>query len=423
MNRALARCIVKSLRVDGAAGEHFARLGDFSERDWRRTFPWLDDSGLALYLLDRIKVTGADCLLPVGVQARLDRNLASNLERLAVMKEEFAALNRRFDVAGVEYAVLKGFALIPDYCPVAVLRCQYDYDYLVSRDSADKAKQVLFDAGYAQKARSPGLEHKDESVFAAQPLSLPHPDEDFYSPSLPRFVELHLSLWEADRDMVDLELPNEVLERRRLAEWDGLRFPALSDFDGLIFQALHTFQHILGYWCRISCFLEVAHFLNRRRLDAAFWGRFCSHVENHRFLPEILSLVLLMSSTFFDAPLGDGLGPWVRRHLRGPLSVWVERYASDWALEPYPGSKLSLYVHRQFIQDRATWKSIRRSRLLPFHRPASVVEPGGAGWSTNWKGKIDRWRFFWMRLKFHISALLEYGLEWPRWKMALYRAK
>jgi hypothetical protein len=423
MNRALARCIVKSLRVHGAAGEHFARLGDFSERDWRRTFPWLDDSGLALYLLDQIKVTGADGLLPVAVQARLARNLARNLERLAVMREEFAALNRRFDAAGVEYAVLKGFALIPDFCPVAALRCQYDYDYLVSRNSADKAKQVLLDAGYTQKARSPGLEHKDESVFAAQPLSLPKPDEDFYSPFLPRFVELHLSLWESDRDMVDLELPIGVLGRRRLAEWDGLRFPALSDFDGLIFQALHTFQHILGYWCRISCFLEVAHFLKRRRLDAAFWERFRSYVENYRFLPEILSLVLSMSSTFFDAPLGESLESWVRGHLHGPLSVWIEHYASEWAFTSYPGSKLSLHVHRQFIQDRGTWKAIRRSRLLPFHRPASVVEPGGAGWSTNWKGKIDRWRFFWMRLKFHISALLGYGLAWPRWKIALYRSR
>jgi len=421
MNRALAQCVVESLRVTGPFEEPLVRLGTFSRRDWQQTLPWLDDGGLALYLLDRVNGSGLREVLPIEIEARLGRNLDSNRRRLAEMKEEFESLNRRFEAAGVEYAVLKGFALIPDYCPDAVLRSQYDYDYLVPAGSLEKAQQALEAAGYSKKVKSPGFEKMGESLFAAEPLSLPAPDENFYSANIPRTVELHLSLWESDRDKIGLKSPADALDRKSLANCECLRFPVLADDDTLVFQALHAFQHILTYWCRPSCFLEIAYFIAQRRSDAAFWERFRSRLEGGRYLVEVVGLVFAMTALLFKAPIPTEVRAWTTENLSAAVSLWVQRHGRNWALARFPGSKLSLLVHREFIEDRDVWKEIRRSRLFPWHRPAKVVESGDPTLRSHWLATWHQWRFVWSRLEFHLHALLSYAWELPRWKLNLHR--
>src|SRR5438046_2472712 len=81
--------------------------------------------------------------LPAPIRDHLRRNRASNRRRIAEMKTEFGSLNCRFKAAGVDYVVLKGFTLIPDFCPDASLRSQYDYDYLVRPESVGLAQRTL----------------------------------------------------------------------------------------------------------------------------------------------------------------------------------------------------------------------------------------------------------------------------------------
>jgi len=419
MNRALARCIVGSLRVTGSLEEPLAKLVKFRRPDWERTLPWLADSGLALYLLKRASQSDLHEALPAPIRDHLRRNRASNRRRIAEMKTEFGSLNCRFKAAGVDYVVLKGFTLIPDFCPDASLRSQYDYDYLVRPESVGLAQRTLEAAGYSRKTRSPGFEPAGEFLFAAQPLSLPSPDEDFYGAHIPRTVEVHVSLWQTDRDMINLDVPEDALDRKRMANWDGLCFPVLAEDDSLIFQALHTFQHILSYWCRPSCFLEIAHFIAQRYSDEAFWEQFRSRVGGRRQLPEIVALVFSMAETLFGAPLPSQIRVWVEANLRPTLSLWVRRYGRNWALAPFPGSKLTLFLHREFIDDPAVWREIARSRLFPFHRPARVAEPGGPSLTSRRKANWSQCHFVLRRLQFHLGSLLSYGWELPRWERLL----
>src|SRR5256885_1559231 len=121
MNYALARSIVGSLRVTGSCEEPLVKLIKFGRLDWQRTLPWLADSGLALYFLKRASHSDLHDALPAQIRDHLRRNLANNRRRIAEMKTEFGSLNLYFKAAGVEYVVLKGFALVPDYCPDASL--------------------------------------------------------------------------------------------------------------------------------------------------------------------------------------------------------------------------------------------------------------------------------------------------------------
>ncbi len=419
MNRALVQCVVQSLRATGPREESPARLRAFGERDWQRVLPWLDESGLGLYFLKRVSDSNSLDTLPARIRVQLQQNLAINRRRLSVMKEEFDSLNRNFTAAGVNYVVLKGFALIPEFCPDAALRSQYDYDFLVHPESANAARQSLQARGYSLKVKSPGFRKDDESFFTAQALTIPSSDQNFYSPDIPRAVELHLGLWEPIQDMIRIGTPKDVLDRKRLSNWEGLRFPVLAEDDSLILQVLHAFQHILIYWCRPSCFLEIAHFLARRQDDTAFWERFRLRVDGHTYLPEIAGLVFSMAEILFQAPLPPEVTVWTTRTLPPALALWIKRHGREWALTRFPGSKLSLFVHRAFIEDAKIWKEVERSRLFPFHRAATVVESGDQRLTSRWRARWDQGRFVLSRLKFHVGGLLTYIWELPAWKKNL----
>ena len=422
MNRLLAQCIVGSLGVAGSCEEHLERLNRFGQRDWQKVLPWLDDSGLALYLLERTHPATSRRVLPAEVRTRLEGNLANNQRRLAAMKSEFASLNRNFEAAGVEYAVLKGFALVPDYCPDAALRCQYDYDYLVRPGSADLAARALRLAGYRQTIQSPGFEPPEVSLFTSQPLSPPSADADFYSADIPRGVELHSHLWQsADQHRVILDVPPGALDRRRLANWEGLSFPVLADEDALLFQSLHAFHHVLSHWCRLACFLEIAHLMMRRHSDAKFWERFASSVSSYRHLPQAIGLVFSMAALLFGAPLPSAFAPSPNQRFSPVASLWARQFGKNWALTRFPGSKLSLFLHREFVDDSSAWRDVRHSRLFPFHRPARVAEARDATRTSRWAANLDQWRFAGSRAKFHLAGLMSYALHVPRWNRVLRR--
>jgi len=416
MNRALIQCIVDFLRVSGSREESLARLKTFSGHDWKQVLPWLDESGLALYLLRRLSNLKSPDSLPGEIRKQLRCNQATNQRRLSIMKEEFASLHRRFAAAGVDYVVLKGFALIPEFCEDAALRSQYDYDFLVRLESARAAREILETQGYSLKIKSPGFQKKDESFFTAEALAVPSAEQNFYSPNIPRAVELHLGLWESNRERVKLETPKDVLDRKRLANWEGLYFPVLADDDSLIFQALHAFQHILDYWCRPSCFLEIAHFLVGRQDDTAFWERFRLRAEGLRYLQQIVGLVFAMAEMLFRAPIPPEVSEWTTQALPSSLALWVERYGRDWALARHPGSKLSLFVHEVFIADPAIWKEVRQGRLFPFHHPAKVVESSNQRLASRWRANWEQGHFALSRLKFHAGGLVSYAWELPSWK-------
>ena len=423
MNRALIQCVVESLRVAGPPQGSLARLRRCGERDWQRILPWLDESGLGLYFLKRLSDMNSLDAVPAKIRAQLQRNLATNQRRLAVMKEEFDSLNRAFTAAGVDSVVLKGFALIPEFCPDAALRSQYDYDFLVHRESASAARHALEAHGYSLKTKNPGFEKEDESHFTAKALAIPSSDQNFYSPNIARAVELHLGLWEPFRDKIKVGTPKDALNRKRLSNWERLRFPVLAEDDSLIFQVLHAFQHLLSFWCRPSCFLEIAHFLARRQGDKEFWERFRLRVDGHPHLPQMVGLVFSMAEILFHAPLPPAAAAWTTRTLPPTLSFWVKRHGREWALARFPGNKLSLFVHRAFIEDPEIWKEIERDRLFPFHRPAKVVEPRDPGHASRWRAKLDQSHYVLSRLRFHFGGLLSYLWELPEWKRNLQQVE
>src|SRR5580698_4089667 len=153
MNLKLAEAIIGCLQLSGTSAD-FGRLARFSPLDWERTVGWIDRAGLTLYVLEKLRDRGASEVLPPQVLARFEQNLADNSCRVDHLLYETGCINEKLDQAGVQYVVIKGFSLWPEFCSNPYLRTQCDLDYLVARRSLSAAQNALLKFGYERRRRS-----------------------------------------------------------------------------------------------------------------------------------------------------------------------------------------------------------------------------------------------------------------------------
>jgi hypothetical protein len=386
----------------------------FPRNDWEDAFSWLDLSGLAIYFLHRMKGAHAAHTLPGTVLAELDRRTADNRLRTERILAEFQTLTRAFDQRNVKYAVLKGVSLLPDYCPEMSLRTQYDHDVFVAPDSLDTARKALEDAGYKPKAEE-GIDAPLVYRESEPEMRFSQKSEALYSPILGRSIELHRTLWEGAEERIDVPLADDFLQRSRLRQWEGISFMALCDEDCLLFQVLHAFKHILRNWCRLSIFLDIAWFLDRRSGDSAFWESFSRRIENIRWAREATLVVFTLAEQLFGGICPPQLHSLLKTPVSPALYLWIERYGRRSAISNFNADKSSLFLHREFVDDSAEWATIRRRRLFPMrrpHRPPAVVfQRGFSAIGRIWMEELHALR----RLRFHGFAALRYAFEYPRW--------
>jgi len=415
VSRDLRREIIGCLRLAGSEEEHVRSLRNFRPRDWETSLDWLHLSGLAMPFWARLQRLGAEDVTPRQVRTGLEANLADQRLRVTAMKQEFDSRNRQWERAGIEYAAWKGFALIPDYCPDACLRPSYDYDYLVSEDTHDRAQEVLEAAGYVRQ-RPHGTEHHVTFVPPNLPSRLAPLRDGLYAATFPRKVELHVRLWDEKAFRIPLKVPERPLDRRFLRTWQGLSFYSLGEEDAFVFQTLHTFQHILHNWCRLGWLLEIAYFLEHRSSDAPFWNKLCAQLETNESLAEVVALVISLATRLFHVALPAPVKDQILGAMRGQVSLWVEHYGLRSALNNFSENKYTLFLYREFVRDETAWRQIRRSRLLPLHRPnrgAGVATPATsaalpAGWEQAW--------YVVQRLIHHSVSGAGYAWESARWE-------
>src|SRR5208337_5030174 len=403
----------------GSPVERLRNLAIFRRSEWERAQEWLDHSGVALWFWDCLKGLGARDAVPPEIGARLERNFVDHSLRVASMAEEFDSINRLLESAGVEYAVLKGFALIPEYASDARLRVAYDYDYLLRAESMERVAQALSSAGYIRRPER--VDHPVVYVHSAHALRMPPRRDDLYSATLPRALELHTRLWEPATLKIPLPLPDDFLARKRLRNWQGLRFYSLAEEDELMFQVLHAFRHVLDCWCRLCSFLEIAYFLEHRRADSVFWRRFGERIRISSLLPEMTGVIFSLAARLFGATVPTAIDAEVMRTVRSPLLLWVNRYGYHSALANFAGNKYSLLLYREFVADRATWRDVRRARLFPLHRPNRAAQGSTPAMSSRLAAGWKQGSYVARRLMHHLIAAAQYAwasVQWARIRTA-----
>jgi putative nucleotidyltransferase-like protein len=417
MNRPLAEAIIRYLSFSSGFAESQASLGGFSLRQWQQTFEWLDNANLALCLLRKLRDTHDDRTVPSAVLSRLEANYSNNQLRVAEMARQFAVVNERFRQSGVHYAVVKGFSLVPDFCPDAGLRQQSDLDYLVDEQSLPAAQRMLGELGFFVKAHT-----AEQWIFWNRPMPLSTSSRQQYDARGRHIIELHLGIWDPDEHGIDIAGPPFSPSRTVDHEWGGMHFPALYEEDAFLLQVLHVFQHLLGGWMRMIWLYEIAYCLHRRADDRAFWRRVERRAEADALLPQFVVIVAELAAQLFHAPLPGVVETW-KSDLRPPVKVWLEKYGPGVAfakvplseLDLFPTAKLVLFLHRQFLHDAKRRNYFMRRRLLPWIRPGRIVrsikERPAVIFDAQWRHR----QFMFQRAIFHAASGLRYLCEIPRW--------
>ena len=415
MKRAPAEDIVRFLSFSSESSAAATAIEAFTTREWNRVLQWMEDAGLAFFFLRKLMDSRATRLVPAPVLSRLQRNFALNQTRVGDISRHFWSINQRFDNAGVRYAVVKGFSLVPEFCPAATLRHQADIDYLIDPQSLSAARRVLLDSGYeAQDSVS-----DKESIFVT-PGAEPSRNDSQYSSQAGHAVELHTDVW--DNEMHGLQrIPHFFsLDQARTRHWDGLTFLSLSDEDTFLLQVLHACHHLFTQWIRMSCLFEIGYFLNRRALDVDLWGAVACRVQDNLIVREFAVIVAELVAQLFAAPVPPEIQDWAGS-IRPATRVWIENYARKWAfcelpvheLSWFPRSKLVLFLQQQYRAEPVG--SLPDPRDSAKEPPLSnVAQPARRTLRlliTNWR---KRKRFL-RRGIYYTLAQARYLCEIPRW--------
>ncbi len=393
--------IIEFLRYD-QAGDASVPEG-FPTWEWKRVLPWLDASGLALYFLNRIETLNAGSVLPPAVLTRLRQNRRDNRERASAFIEEMRTIHQSFDASGVEFAVLKGYSLVPEYCPVPDLRHQCDLDYLIAENNLHRASSILHAMGYSRVRKAPGT-----YTFSRSTGDLPSRD-NIYKAGLNYSVELHAALWD-NEDVAQLERLPEVLGRRQMHQLSGLAFPILAAEDRFIHQCTHVLSHVLQFWIRLAWLYEIATFLNEARSDAGFWRMVQNRIGGRVYIAKAVRLVTLLAATVFAAQ-----APEIQGGDYPALELWVNDYGRQWALHNIPGSKLSLFLFPEFVGENQ-WRRLRRQRLFPLRRSHSATQLSASEPRLSLGAGLAEFRYAGQRLAFHMRETWRYLRQERQWQ-------
>ena len=384
-----------------------AALARFTPAQWRKTWFWLDASGLSLYLLQYAEETGLiDALNPATV-AQLRCKLETNSERTADLLREFILLNSEFAKAGIVFTNLKGFTLAPHSCKRPELRLQLDLDFLVRSADLAVCRTILERHGYVLSAATSHTWEFKAEHHAGVDVSSP------YSKTPYRSVELHVQLSGMDCNTAET---NELLNRRVHISCGGQSIPALSPADQLISQALHILGHLRSATTRPAWLLEFGNNVRAHTNDPCFWFDVQQLSRRDPLIPVAVAVSMLLTRDLFGLAIPLSICNWAERSALPGIRAWLQHYGRRAVLADFPGTKLYLLLDRELVLTNALPPTARSPTLLPARRIPTLFRPQP---DETTRIRLRRWwlqsRFVLFRLRFHISQGLVYAWELHRW--------
>jgi hypothetical protein len=386
------------------------QLSELTEAQWQRSYYWLDASGMALYLLDRIVSQELEDAMPLATLERLRQNLADNQRRTESMRAEYAELNREFEQTGINYCNLKGFTLTPHSCPDSALRCQLDFDFLVDGKDLESCREILARRGYTVCGATNAVwEFKTETDELANIA-------DHYKPKKQRCVEVHFA---CGSSTLHLPVRDERLDRVSWVLVGDQTVPALSSVDQFFAQATHLFGHLCDTSTRLAWVLEFTRHIETRYEDREFWSEVAERTAVNKQDSIALGCCCLLAKEVFGARIPDALETALNG-IPANVAAWLRRYGRRALLADFPGTKLYLLLREQLNAGDGEWKQVKHRMLVPRRRAPRIVHVGRhMGLTKRLRAEIYQLRFELFRLRFHIVEGLRYMAESVRWKRYL----
>jgi MFS family permease len=331
-------------------------LGQLSDTEWETLLDFARQSAITLVL-------GASCRenLPAWVRDRIDRYVARNTERLGRLRAELALISQRLESEHLEFVLLKGFSLGPEYTLDPRLRMHYDFDLFVPERSVEAAYRAVLSLGYepfSSKDQTP----KDHLPTLTRKTGWQWRG-DAFDPEIPPTVELHFRFWDSEAECLSAPGVEEFWLRR--VEQDGL--PVLHAVDRLAYSTLHLLRHLFRGSARVNHVYEIARFLETHAENDAFWS------DWRKLQPEPLRRLQAVAFRLAAAWFGCHVAPEVAEeieHLTGDVPTWFENYAASPIEALFHPNKHELWLHLALLDSWRDSRQILLRKIFPLTLPA-----------------------------------------------------
>jgi hypothetical protein len=337
-------------------------LRSLDENEWMQALEFCDSSQLTLILGN---AWGHEA--PPRVANRIRRNHEANAARLELLWREYRQIARALQAASVDHVILKGFSQAPWFISELRMRPQYDLDLWCREDTLRAAQHALIGLGF-------------ESITAQGRFPTDHLPPmvrktgwewrgDYFDLEIPPVVELHFRLWDETTERFAAPGLEAFWNRRRWQPVGEETIPVLHAADQFAFAALHALRHLLRGNLRGLHVYEIAHFLDNRQDDTAFWDEWR---ELHAApLRELQALVCCLARKWFECRLPQHVATEICA-LRPALRAWFESYAASGVESKFRASKDELWLHLALLPSLRDRLAVVRRRLLPLTLPGRV---------------------------------------------------
>jgi Uncharacterised nucleotidyltransferase len=412
--------------VSNGTPEALALLADVTEREWLKQLHWLDVSGMALYLFDRLRELDYSDLLPASIGLRLKENLADNTLRTKGLIAEAVAIRDAFERSGLSFALSKGISLSPDVVPRPELRSQIDIDFLIALEDIPEAERILKSRGYYLHAANG--RNWDFKTYAVPSGSM----RNLYRDVPWRTVELHTESTTEGR--------RSRLAKREKRLTCGVEMPVQCASDAFIAQGLHLFKHASTPHYRASQLVEFHRHLRMRRGNENFWRGVKVRAAETGAAAWALGVSTLLVEQVLGECAPESFASWTVARLSRPVRLWIEMYGWRSALGGMLGNKLYLLLVRELEKEGlevrpAVLSSGRgpkiasevsaepgpaRVKLIPRRLPPMVLR-GQTGETLRTRAARFhlQLRYVALRLRFHLVETLRLLWQSRQWRRHL----
>jgi Uncharacterised nucleotidyltransferase len=411
------RLVLRALQRDPDFAA-IATLPSPGSRNGQRLMLWLDESGLALNLLVGIRTQAASSRSIEEWREVLELRMERNAIRMKDMLAEFQRLNNAFRTKGIRVITLKGFSLVPDFCPDPVVRHQTDFDYLVDPHEVAAAGEVLQSFGYS----TPKLSCTEESSFITPLFHTPARGDNLYALQHHRQVDLHVSVIESS-PWLDIAVPRNSVQHAVPRNLKGVQFYSLPLADQFVCQALHAFRHCFRSWLRLSWLLELGRCMELHQADDALWEIVIARSGDGPTMRRIFAFVLSLTNRLFQARIPSPFLSRISPSMTPVMLAWLDQFSVEWAISDWPGNLSNLFLASEFISDKKLRKQYFASRLLPKRARMSIETMASPQKKHSMAWNFQRWQYLAHRSRVHLKSLVSLPLEQLRWKRALSAAQ